>query len=194
MTASQRHCLMNSLINRLCEPLAAATLIALICMISLSFALIMQYVFNHAPCELCLWQRAPYIAAECLAISSAILAILANSKAINEKTRANRSRLAAQLLSLCAVIFLIGAAIAFYHSGVERHWWQSATSCSLPPLRTDSAGLRDQLLSMPVVRCDEIGWSVLGLTMANINAPFSLALAAFCFRVARKNCARGNAK
>lgn len=190
MTPFERPCLTE----RLRQPLAAATLVALVCMISLGFALIMQHVFNHPPCELCLWQRAPYVVAATAAATSAILSILSKSPKATRTSQERNRRLALLLLNLCVLIFLTGAALGLYHSGVERHWWQSATSCSLPPLNASSAGLRDQLLSMPVARCDEIGWSLLGMTMANINVPFSLALAAFCFLAARTNRDRRNAK
>ncbi|MER2520094.1 MAG: disulfide bond formation protein B [Bdellovibrionales bacterium] len=174
------------MIARLSEPLTAALLIALACLITLGFALTMQFVFNHPPCELCLWQRVPYIVAEGLAMASAILSILANGKKTSETGRKRKYCIVGQLLKLCAITFLIGMVLAIYHSGIERHLWQSATSCSLPPLTShgNPADLRDLLLARPVVRCDEIGWSIAGLTMANINIPFSLALAAFAWRAA----------
>ncbi len=167
------------MIARFFLPLPAALVIALASLATLGFALAMQFVFNHPPCELCLWQRVPYLLAVLLAAASAILSSLANGGKSDEASRKRKNRQALTLLKLCALVFLASAALGLYHSGVERHWWQSATSCALPPLRGNPANLRAQLLAMPAVRCDEIGWSVLGMTMANINIPFSLALAAF---------------
>ena len=38
----------------------------------------------------------------------------------------------------------------------------------------------------PVVRCDEVSWSLLGISLAGYNIPITLALAAFAFAAARK--------
>lgn len=156
------------------EPFAASVVVALACASTLGFALTMQFAFGHPPCELCLWQRVPYILSGCAAILSTALCLLA---------RERNPRAASRLLAGCALLFLIGACVAAYHSGVERHWWQGATSCSLPPLSKDASAL----LATPVVRCDQIGWSILGLTMANLNVPFSLALALFSGLAARRS-------
>lgn len=162
-------------VERPFEPLAASGLIAFACAATLGFALTMQFAFNHPPCELCLWQRVPYIVAGCFATLSVALHLVA---------RGGKARAVSFLLGACACLFLIGACVAMYHSGIERHWWQGATSCSLPPLRGEGASA---LLATPVARCDEIGWSIAGVTMANLNVPFSLALSAFSWLAARRS-------
>ena len=40
--------------------------------------------------------------------------------------------------------------------------------------------LRAQLLAAPIVRCDEIPWSLFGVSIAGWNAVASLALTVFC--------------
>jgi disulfide bond formation protein DsbB len=40
------------------------------------------------------------------------------------------------------------------------------------------------LLAQPVVRCDEVAWSLFGLSMAGYNFLMSLALAGFAFAAA----------
>lgn len=142
----------------------AALLLAAASVGSLLFALTMQFGFNIQPCELCLWQRVPFVVVAALAF----LALIARP-------------LAPVLLQLAALALLANAGLALFHSGVERHWWEWHSACTGGLL--DHAGsideLRHTLLDKPVVRCDEISWSIFGLTMANLNIGFSFVLAAF---------------
>ncbi len=90
------------------------------------------------------------------------------------------------VLALCAAIFLAGAGIAAYHVGVEQGWWQGAASCSGPNLNTMTIDeLREHLLQAPIVRCDEVAWSLFGVSMAGYNILASLALSGGCAWLAR---------
>jgi disulfide bond formation protein DsbB len=90
---------------------------------------------------------------------------------------------------------LIGAAgtatsggIGIYHTGVERGWWPGPTSCSgggdMSALTPEQ--LLDRVLAAPVVRCDEVPWELLGLSMASWNALLSLVLAALWLSALRR--------
>jgi disulfide bond formation protein DsbB len=83
------------------------------------------------------------------------------------------------LLCLSGLIFFVGACIAFYHVGVEQHWWQSAASCGGKPIT--SAITPDQLFNSlqraQPKACDDIDWGLFGITMASYNLVFSLVLA-----------------
>jgi disulfide bond formation protein DsbB len=150
----------------------AAFLVAAAGLGALAFAFTLQYGFNVAPCQLCLWQRVPFAL-------TAFLALAAAARPGGSYTRL--------LLNVCVFLFLINAALAAFHSGVERHWWEFHSSCTGSMLdRTKSLeDLRKELLDKPVVRCDEISWTFLGLSMANWNIPFSFALALFSAMAAR---------
>lgn len=118
-----------------------------------------QHVIGLVPCELCILQRWPHVAAA--ALGGAWL--LTGSR---------------WLLPLAALVLLAGAGIAGYHVGVEQQWWPGPTACSAP----DFSGLspREMLEALrraPVVRCDEIPWSLFGISMAGYNGLLSLALA-----------------
>ena len=122
-----------------------------------------QYIGELAPCKLCLWQRYPHGVAIVLAV------IFARVK----------HRL---LLWLGGVASLSTAAIAAYHSGVEQKWWQGPDTCtsgSIDGLSTEQ--LMAQIMAAPIVRCDEIAWSFLSLSMASWNLIASLLLAALWF-------------
>lgn len=129
-----------------------------------------QYIGGLAPCTLCLWQRWPHAAA--VLIGVAALALPGR---------------ALPLLGLAAAV--TAAAIGGFHAGVEQGWWQGLASCSGGSI----AGISmDDLLNpatdvAPPVRCDQIAWSLAGLSMAAWNMVLSLGLAALWAMAARKS-------
>ncbi len=130
---------------------------------SLGLAYTAEYVFGLEPCILCLYQRVPFAIAGVLAIAALALA----------------PERRAMVIALCGLVFLVNAGIAFYHVGVEQHWWASVTGCGDPgggALTLEQ--LRAALLSKPLKACDEVDWTFLGISMATYNVPYSLALAA----------------
>ena len=144
----------------------------------LAGAFLFQYAGGLAPCVLCIYQRYPYGVAIAL---SALALILANG----------RTRGAALLA--CAAAFLVGAGIAVFHIGVEQHWWQGTAACTggdAGPAGSLEA-LRAQIMAAPVVRCDQIAWSLFGISMAGYNALISSALALVSLVAARRALRRG---
>jgi disulfide bond formation protein DsbB len=154
------------------ESRAAAALILLASAAVLGAALAFQYWGGLAPCVLCIWQR--YAHAGIMVFAAAALV-------------PGRPQWRAPLLVGCALAALIGAGIAFFHVGVEQHWWQGTAECgsTLPPAATIEE-FRERLLAQPLVRCDEVAWSLFGISMAGYNVILSLALAAFAFVAARR--------
>ena len=66
-----------------------------------------------------------------------------------------------------------------YHAGVEWKFWEGPTDCSGPVANLGSAGtLLQRLDSVKVIRCDEVQWRFLGLSLAGYNVLISLAMAA----------------
>ena len=132
---------------------------------SLIFALTMQFGFDVQPCILCLWQRGPFI----LGAVFALIGLFWH-------------RALKVLLSLIGAGYLVNTGLAIFHTGVERHWWMGTSGCAIRPLDGSTVeDLRTQLLHMAIARCDQISWSLFGLSMANYNVPFSLGLAALAF-------------
>lgn len=79
---------------------------------------------------------------------------------------------------LGALVMLIGAGIALYHAGVEQAWWEGPTTCTSGPIGgLSTEDLMEQILNAPVVRCDEIAWSLAGISMAGWNGILSAILA-----------------
>jgi disulfide bond formation protein DsbB len=130
-------------------------------------ALAFQYLGGLAPCPLCVLQRWPHLAAVVLGL--AILAWPRRGLAV-----------------LAGLAMLAGAGIGLYHLGIERNWWEGPTTCTAPVVGGVAPGeLLDRILEAPVVACDAVAWSWLGVSMAGWNAILSLVLALLWFRAAR---------
>jgi disulfide bond formation protein DsbB len=130
-------------------------------------ALAFQHLGGLAPCKLCLWQRWPHGAAVAVGLAALVLP----------------GRLWPALGALAAAV---AAGLGLYHSGVEQGWWPGPGTCSAGSVAGLSPeDLLDQILSAPVVRCDEIAWSLAGLSMASWNALLSLCLVALWLAAAR---------
>jgi disulfide bond formation protein DsbB len=146
----------------------APTLVLAASVSALGAAYFFQYVVGLQPCILCLYQRLPYAATIALGLIALGLAL------------AGRPQPVPWLLGLCAVAFAVGGAIAAFHVGVEQHWWRGTSECTGAAIdATNVDDLRAQLMAAPVVRCDEVAWSLLGISMAGYNILMSFCLAAF---------------
>jgi disulfide bond formation protein DsbB len=126
-----------------------------------------QHLGGLAPCKLCLWQRWPHAAA----IAIGAVAMLLPGRA---------------LPLLGALAALTTAGIGLYHTGVERGWWPGPTTCTSGPIgNLTPQELMDQIMAAPLVRCDDVPWEMLGLSMASWNALVSLGLALIWLAAAR---------
>ncbi|MCY7280112.1 MAG: disulfide bond formation protein B [Sphingomonas bacterium] len=121
-------------------------------------AYLSQYVGGLHPCEMCYWQRWPHFAA----IAVAALAFLSPAN----------SRNARLLTALAAIAIAVSGTIGLFHAGVEYRWWEGLTRCS-----TGGAMTLDEIMSVPLVRCDQVQFSLLGVSMAGWNAILSLGSA-----------------
>ena len=93
-------------------------------------------------------------------------------------------------LILTMVVILAGAATAGYHVGVEQKWWEGPSSCTSSGLNElDINALKDAIMSAPVIRCDDVAWSLFGISMAGYNLLLALG-AAFGIGFLIRNAAR----
>lgn len=144
--------------------LSAARLIALVVpALLLGGALLSQYVGGLYPCEMCLWQRWPHLAAILLALGAFAL-----------RARADLSRL---LVLLAALAIALSGAIGAFHAGVEYGWWEGITACSVPMGGGSAQDMLDAIMAAPITRCDVAPWSLLGISLAGYNALLSLGAA-----------------
>jgi len=121
-------------------------------------ALGFQYIGEMAPCKLCYWQRYPHAAAAGIGVLALIIP-------------------GAVLPYLGSLAALATAGIGAYHTGVERGWWEGPSTCTSGPIGGLSPDqLMDQIMSAPLVRCDEVPWELFSLSMASWNAIASFGL------------------
>jgi len=148
--------------------LTAALAITAIAAATLAGAWFFQLVLDIRPCPLCLEQRYAYY----LAIPLGALTAIAAAK------DARRGVLVAGL-ALLAAAALGNAVLGTYHAGVEWGLWQGPTECTGPIGNLGSAeNLLERLDTVKVVRCDEVQWRFLGLSLAGYNVLISLLMAA----------------
>lgn len=143
-------------------PVSAAR-IGLLCALASASLLIAALGFEHlgglVPCQLCLWQRWPH-----LVVITSVAGLIRHWPA--------------GALAVAGLAAFTSAAIGLYHFGVEQKFWSGPAGCSAGlDIGGDIASLTDKLLAAPVVRCDEIAWSLFGLSMAGWNMLASLFIA-----------------
>jgi disulfide bond formation protein DsbB len=108
------------------------------------------------PCEMCWWQRWAHIAA----LGFALLSFAP----MPDKGRS--------FVWLAAAAILTSGAIGVYHAGVEADIFEGFTQCTA----TGGSGkdLLERVMNAPLVRCDDVQWSFLGISMAGWNAILSI--------------------
>lgn len=156
----------------LAPPRLVPVAILAVSLAALAWALASQYVFGFEPCVLCLYQRLPYVATTIFAAAALVLPVGGGARAA--------------VVALCAATFLGGAGVAFFHVGVEEHWWPGTAGCG-GVLAADVSveDLRAALADKAPKACDEVDWRLFGLSLAGYNTILSLMLAAGCLVGAR---------
>ena len=136
---------------------------------ALAVALTAQYGFGLEPCVLCTYQRIPYWAVAGMALVALLM------------PESDRGGVAMMI----AVVFALGAALAFYHFGVEQKWWAAATACAAQGgMPTSFDAFRAQPLAPIAKPCDAVDWTVFGLSITLYNSAMSLSLAVIAFAAA----------
>lgn len=123
-----------------------------------------EYVEGLAPCDMCMWQRYPHM----VVIAAGLLAVLAYAW----------PRFAFVFTLTAITALFVTAGIGIYHVGVEQHVWEGPQACSGHiPRGLSATQLKQYLLNARMVRCDQVSWSLFGVSMAGWNVIFSLGLA-----------------
>ena len=131
--------------NRICQ-------ITLLSAFVIFLAYIVEIFARVPPCELCIYQRIPYFL---VVFFGVILFFLKKEKVF---------------LLLALVLFIINFLLSFFHSLVERGFVNYSSSCTSNNNNfEDIESLRQSLENTPIAKCDEIIFSVMGLSLANIN-------------------------
>jgi len=132
--------------------------------ISISFALVAEFIFNLEPCSMCLKQRHPYY----FIILIFVIAFIFNWQ---QKI---------WFYILVQISSAYGAFYAIWHVGIENNILSGPAECSGGLKNFNNVGdLKDQILSKPVINCDEVVWSFFGVSAASINSLILLLIFIF---------------
>ncbi len=150
----------------LIRPRTALLLLAFVAADTLLIVFALQYVADLAPCRMCLWQRWPF----------AIMIVLGLGGAFW------KPRLA---LAIAVPLLLGSAGLAGYHVAVEEGWIALPSGCTAGGDAASVEELKALLADAPP-SCDQVGFTLLGLSLAGWNLLVSLILAGFAFFVATR--------
>ena len=135
--------------------------------LSLSIAYFIQYILGHKPCNLCIIERIPYIAA---IILISLIFILNRYQKI--------------IFSLILIFFIFGSVVSFYHFGIEQGFFSESLVCDLgnsQPINKEE--LLNQLKKAEIVSCKDVTFRFLGLSLATINTIISIILSGIMIKV-----------
>ncbi len=146
---------------------ALAIILLVICLGVYGTGYVMENYFDVQACALCHLERNVFLGAAAVAF----IAILTP----------RHSRY--WLIVFLGLIFLGGFGLALYHVGIQEHLISLPSYCSVNDLSAFDTieSLKEQLLQTPFVRCDQVTWSLFGLSLAVYNAIISFVLSALCW-------------
>ena len=123
-------------------------------------AYFIQYALGHQPCNLCLFERVPYI------FSIIIISICLFTQKFEKIT-----------LIILSLIFFAATLLSFYHFGIEQGFIKESLVCDLndPDNELSKEALLNQLKEMPI-SCKDVTFKIFGLSLATINIFISLTL------------------
>ena len=158
--------------GRSTESLGTARLLALAVPAALLAGAYGSQIFGGLyPCEMCWWQRYAHFAA----LPFALLALISPLHAPRTRT-----------LTLCAAFAIaVSGLIGAYHAGVEWKILPGLTTCS-----TGGPKSLEDILSTPLIQCDQVQWELFGISLAGWNALFSLGGATLIVRLALRKDGR----
>ena len=142
-------------------------LILIFSILSILFAFYVEYILGHKPCNLCLFQRLPYILIIFLII---FLLIFRNFERL--------------IFLFLSIIFLSGAFLALYHVGIEQGLFSESFVCK----GNDNDGTlnKEEILKQLKIRqisCKDVTFTILGVSLATINTFVSTILAIITFKI-----------
>ena len=129
--------------------------VSIVSFCAISFALIAEYFFYLTPCSLCLKQRHPYYF---ILIIFVIFLLIKNYNNI-------WFFIGVQLASLYGLFYSI------WHVGIEQKILKGPSSCTNTiNFNNNTEKLKEEILSKKIINCEEVVWSIFGLSAATINS------------------------
>lgn len=135
----------------------------------LSATLLSQYWGGLIPCELCIFERWPWTAA----ITISLLALLVGSR-----------RSLPWVALILGLVFAAGSALAAYHVAVEQHWVAGPAACTATSTGAMTLEqMKAQIMGTAPVMCDEVQWSLGGISLAGWDLIAAFIMLVICLAV-----------
>ena len=133
----------------------------------LIFTYFVEHVLKHAPCNLCLIERIPYVAT--IILVSLVVFFQKYEKII---------------LITIGLFFVFGASISFYHFGIEQGFFNESLVCALSE-NNEAMSAKDLLkvLENKIVSCKDVTFKIFGLSLATFNTIISFVISAIILRI-----------
>ncbi|MDC0179063.1 disulfide bond formation protein B [Candidatus Pelagibacter sp.] len=135
-------------------------IIFLVSTVALLSAFFIEYILGHQPCNLCIFERIPYLLA--------IIIILFNLK-FNQFEKF--------FILLLVIVFLFGTILSLYHLGIEQGFIQESLVCDL---KSGSNLLsKEEILKQlqeKDISCKDVTFKIFGLSLTNYNILISLLI------------------
>ena len=139
-------------------------IVFLISICAIFSALTAEYIYKILPCKMCLYQRYPYY----FMISISLIFFFINKKYY----------ILYYLLIKSALLY--GLFYTIWHIGIEQKFLPGSSGCTALINNTNSLiDLKNTILNQPIIFCDEINWTVFGLSAATTNFLVLLLLLIF---------------
>ena len=130
-------------------------LVTLVSVVALASALIAEYYFDLQPCAMCLKQREPYY----LIIAGFFLVMILKWQ---DKI---------WFYVGVQIVIIYGLFYSLWHVGIENKILAGPSSCSGGlNISTNTSSLKEQIISKAVINCEEVAWSIFGLSAATMNS------------------------
>jgi disulfide bond formation protein DsbB len=135
--------------------------------LALITAYLIQYILGHEPCNLCLVERIPYLAA--IILISLIFILNKFEKIIS---------------LMVGLFFIFGAVVSFYHFGIEQGFFSESLVCDLGNSNkaTSAQDLLKQL-EKKTISCKDVTFKILGLSLATFNTIISIIISAIMIKI-----------
>ena len=137
--------------------------ILLVTVAILSSAYSAQYIGGLRPCILCLYERIPWFITGALMLVTILMQFSGPARRM--------------ILLTAALALLAGAGLGGYHVGVEEGIFQPPATCGATTTPSTLNELKALLETTLPPRCDEIPWSLFGISLAGYNAIACFAMA-----------------
>ena len=142
-------------------------IIFLVSILALASAFFIEYILGHQPCNLCIFERIPYLLA--------IIIILLNFK-FNQFEKF--------FILLLVIVFLFGAILSLYHLGIEQGFIQESLVCDL---KSGSNLLsKEEILKQlqeKNVNCKDVTFKIFGLSLTTYNILISLLITIYTLKI-----------